>query len=179
MSKMKNKELEDFKYLIDSRNLTDKQRRENSDALLRARAERLKERTAEEVRRSRLVQLKLQMEEYLEDAHSELQNAFTYFLGSYVDALYKKRKDFASDISISPLELSQVMNNHRKPPQKFMLRLLVHSEKTYKAICDFNEKLWHRVYYRQRINDIMSNQLEWREDVEKYVTKRDLDEDDD
>ncbi len=92
----------------------------------------------------------------------------------YIDTIYDKRKNFASDISIEPLMLSQVMNNHREPQEKFMLRLIFHSEKSFKPVCKFDQKTWYRIYYKEKMGKIISSQNEWRHSVEKFVTNSEL-----
>lgn len=65
--------------------------------------------------------------------------------------------------------LSQVLNNHRKPTEEFILRLMIHSEKTYKKICMFQKKIWFEVYFLEKISETMSNQDRWRPNIEKHV----------
>lgn len=61
--KSKEKELEDFQLLIDSRNLTDEERGEDREAILKAREARLRDRSENDMKISKLLQLKYQMEE--------------------------------------------------------------------------------------------------------------------
>ena len=166
----KNKEFEEFKYLIDSRNLSDKQKNKNTNAILRARELRLRERSRHDIMLAKLVQLKLQMDEYLKTPGYVTQYPFSKFLRMYVDIIYDKRKDFANDMSIEPLMLSQVLNNHRDPQEKFMLRLLIHSENSFKNVCDFDQKTWYRIFYKDKTGRVISTQNEWRSSVEKHVS---------
>ncbi len=169
-NKKENIELEEFKYLIDSRNLSDKKRKENANAILKARAFRLRERSNHDIILAKLMQLKLKMEEFLNSPNYDIQNPFSYFLRMYVDTIYDKRKNFAIDMSINPLLLSQVLNNHRDPQEKFMLRLIVHSENSFKAVCEFDPKTWYRIFYKEKVDKLMSTQKDWRSSVEKFVT---------
>ena len=85
-NKKNNIELEEFKYLIDSRNLSDKKRKENADAIMKA---------------------------YLSTPDYDIKNSFSNFLRLYIDTIYAKRKNFAIDMSINPLMLNQVLTNSR------------------------------------------------------------------
>lgn len=172
--KRKNKDLEDFKYLIDSRTLTDKERKEEKEAILKAREARFKERSEQEVKIAKLMQLKYQMEDYVNNPKCDLERNFTRFLAAYVDTVYDKRKNFATDLSIKPMVLSQVLNNHREPQSTFILRLIVHSEELYKNLCAFDKELWPRIYYQDKVCEIFSTQDKWRKSEEKFVNKRKL-----
>ena len=94
--------------------------------------------------------------------------------GWYIDTAYSKRSNFASDIDITPVRLSQVLNSHREPKDEFMRRLMIHSEKTYQNICQFQKKTWYQVYYHEKICDTISSQDEWRSEVEKHVKVKNL-----
>lgn len=60
--KIANNELDDFKYLIDSRNLSNKEKLSEREAILRARELRFRERKEKDITISNLLQLKYQME---------------------------------------------------------------------------------------------------------------------
>lgn len=115
-----NKELEEFVYLVDSRNLTSKEKREERKAILKAREARFRDRTENEVRTAKLMQLKYKMEEYLNAPNFNSESLFPIFLTTYVDCLYDKRKNFASDIEIEPMTLSHVLNKRRQPKDTFL-----------------------------------------------------------
>lgn len=170
----KNKELEEFKYLIDSRKSSAKDRKANTEEILKARAARLNERSGRDIKLAKLTQLKLQMEEYLNTPNYDTEFSFSSFLTKYVDTIYDKRKNFARDLSIKPLMLSQVLNNHRDPQEKFMLRLIVHSENSFKPVCKFDQNTWHRIFYKDKVRKVMSTEKEWRSSVEKFVTNSNL-----
>lgn len=170
INRTKNKELEEFKYLIDSRNLFDKEKKANTNAIMKARESRSRKRSKHDIMLAKLMQLKLQMDEYLKAPDYMAQYPFSKFLRIYVDIIYDKRKNFANDMSIEPLMLSQVLNNHRDPQEKFMLRLLIHSENSFKNVCEFDQKTWYRIFYKEKTGRIISSQNEWRSSVEKYVS---------
>jgi hypothetical protein len=109
------------------------------------------------------------MEDYLTGPVYEDYNFFTNFLSNYIDIIYDKRVMFAKDINITPVSLSQILNNHREPKEEFMFRLMLHSELTFKEICDFQKKTWYQVYYHEKICDTMSKQDQWRPEEKKHV----------
>lgn len=169
MTKKRNREQEGAEYGVDSRYPSLKARKADGKELMKARLERMENLSNDDVMRAKLLQLKLKMEEYLQKPVYKDHNFFTEFLSFYIDTVYKKRSNFANDIDITPVRLSQVLNNHREPHDEFMLRLMVHSEKTYQNVCDFPQKTWYQVYYQEKINDTILNEDEWRPEVEKHV----------
>ena len=174
MIKKKYKEIEGAEYGVDSRYPSKKERQADSKALMEARLDRMKNLSKDQIIRAKLLQLKLKMEEYIQKPVYKNHNFFTEFLTSYIDTVYSKRSNFANDIDITPVRLSQVLNNHREPKDEFMLRLMIHSEKTYQNICQFHKKTWYQVYYHEKICDTMSSQDEWRPEVEKHVKVKNL-----
>ena len=167
--KKKNKEMEGAEYGLDSRYSSRRERRFEGEALMEARLQRMKNVSEDLIIKAKLLQLKLKMEEYIKNPVYEDHNIFTDFLTSYIDTIYSRRSNFANDISITPIRLSQVLNNHREPKEEFMLRLMIHSEKTFKNVCHFHKRTWYQVYYHEKICDTMSSQDEWRANVEKHV----------
>ena len=162
-------EIEGAEYGVDSRYPSKKERQADSKALMEARLQRMKNVSTDQMIQARLLQLKLKMEEYIKKPVYNDHNYFTEFLTSYIDTIYSKRSNFAKDIDITPVRLSQVLNNHREPKEEFMLRLMIHSEKTYKNVCQFRKMTWYQVYFHEKICDTMSSQDEWRPNVEKHV----------
>lgn len=169
MTKNKKMEQEGAEFGVDSRYTSSKARKSDGQALMAARLERMKQVSEDDIVRAKLVQLKLKMEDYLQTPVYKDHNFFTEFLASYIDTVYSKRSNFASDINITPVRLSQVLNNHREPHDEFMLRLMVHSERTYQNVCDFPQKTWYQVYYQEKITDTILSEDEWRPEVEKHV----------
>ncbi len=168
-SKINNKEIPGAEYGVDSRYASKKEKTADGKALMEARLKRMKNLSDEQIITAKLLQLKLKMEEFIKNPVEENQNFFTDFLKLYIDTIYNKRVHFAKDINITPVSLSQVLNNHREPKEEFILRLMIHSEKTYAKICDFHKKTWFQVYFHEKIYDTMSNQSKWRPQVEKHV----------
>lgn len=169
MTKKMNKVLEGAEYGVDSRYTSKKDKEVEAKALMKARLKRMNNLSENQIARAKLLQLKFKMEEYISKPVYQDNNFFTEFLTTYIDTIYSKRSNFAKDIDITPILLSKVINNHREPRDEFMMRLMIHSEKTYKNICEFHKKTWFQVYFHEKICDTMSSQDEWRPKVEKHV----------
>lgn len=170
MTKNKNSTQVYSEYGVDSRYKTKKERELDSFALMQARLERMKNLPREEILRAKLLQLKLKMENYLKEPVYDKKNHFAYFLETYVDSLYLRRNEFAKDINITPIFLSQVINSHREPSEEFILKLMIHSEKVFKNVGEFHEKIWYQIYFHEKLCDTMSSQDKWRPAIEKQVT---------
>ena len=159
----------DAEFGLDSRYRSENERKSEATLLMESRLMRMKNVTKEQIIRAKLLQLKLKMDEYLKNPICDDQNYFSEFLKLYIDTIYRKRSVFAKDIDIAPVSLSQVINNHREPKEEFMLKLMIHSERVYEHVCDFQKKVWFEVYYKEKICDTISNQEKWRPEVEKHV----------
>lgn len=170
MTSKKNKDfIEDAEYGLDSRYKSKKERETDSASLMEARLMRMKNLSKDQINRAKLMQLKLKMEEYLKQPSYDTQYHFSDFLKTYIDTIYPTRNKFAHDINITPIRLSQVINNHREPKDEFIMKLMIHSEMVYKNICDFQQKTWYQVYFHEKICDTMSNQEQWRSKIEKDI----------
>lgn len=170
MNSKKNKDIiENAEYGLDSRYRSNKERKSESVSLMEARLERMKNLSKSQIIRAKLMQLKLKMEEYLKQPVYDDRNHFSDFLKSYVDTIYSSRNQFAHDINITPIRLSQVINNHREAKDEFIMKLMIHSKKVYETICEFYEQIWYEVYFHEKICDTMSNQDEWRTKLEKEI----------
>jgi len=159
----------DTEYGIDSRYKSNEERISEATDLMEARLRRMKNLSKEQITKAKLLQLKLKMEEYIKNPVYDNHNHFSDFLKLYVDSIYSKRSAFAQDIDITPVSLSQVINSHREPKEEFIMKLMIHSEKVYKNVCEFHKKIWYQVYFHEKICDTMSNQEQWRPEIEKYV----------
>lgn len=170
MSSKKNKDfIEDAEYGLDSRYDSKKESESEATLLMEARLMRMKNLSKDQIIRAKLMQLKLKMEDYLKEPIYDDKNHFSDFLKAYIDTIYPTRNKFAQDINVTAIRLSQVINNHREPQDEFMKRLMIHSEKVYENICDFQKKTWYQVYYHEKICDTMSNQEKWRPSLEKDI----------
>jgi len=157
-------------YGLDSRYSSKQARKIDGKALMEARLNRLNNYSEAQIVQAKLLQLKLKMEDFIDNPVENGHNFFTAFLKLYIDTIYDKRVHFASDINVTPVFLSQVLNNHREPKEEFILRLMVHSEKTFEKIGAFDKKTWFQVYFHEKIHETMSKQDKWRPEIEKHVT---------
>ncbi|WP_157474081.1 hypothetical protein [Flavihumibacter petaseus] len=108
--------------------------------------------------RSKMLQLKFMMQEYLQtqalpEKQWETQKApsFAAFLKEYIHRVNRKNKDFAQDISVKAAELSLVINSRRKPTEKIIYRLEIHSNHFFPAV------LWFKIMEKDRENELRSN----------------------
>jgi len=144
--------------------LTKKQQKEAAEQLASARKKTRESMTEETKNSLRLYHLRFVLEDYL-DGIDPFNPEFTfgYFLKYYVELLEKKRKDFADEISIDETLLSQLINNHRLPPDYITIRLEIHSDNIIPAT------YWIRLIEKQRLHEISTNE-ELRKKEKKFVT---------
>ena len=159
----------DAEFGIDSRYKTNDERKQDAIDLMQARLDRMKNLPNEQTLRAKLLQLKLQMENYLHQPVNDHKNHFSYFLEKYIDTIYSKRIDFAKDINVSANFLSKIINNHREPKEEFILKLMIHSEKVFENVGEFSKKTWYLVYFHEKLCDAMSRQDKWRPEIEKQI----------
>src|ERR1700733_2589699 len=76
---------------------------------------------------SQLLQLKFLIEDYIKSEKFNNDYSFGYFLKEYIVRLEKKNNQFADEINVDPAELSQVINKRRRPTEKLIFRLEIHS----------------------------------------------------
>lgn len=100
---------------------------------------------------SLLLQLKFLIEDYVASDSFDESRHFGHFLKEYISRLEKKNKEFAAEIDVDPTELSQVINQHRKPTDKLIYRLDIHSNKNFPAI------LWFRILEKERVYELTQN----------------------
>ena len=161
--------IENAEYGLDSRYGSKKEYESEAAALMEARLIKMKKLSKDQIIRARLMQLKLKMEAYLKQSVHDKKNHFSDFLKVYVDTIYSTRNRFAHDINITPIRLSQVINNHREPKDEFIMKLMIHSERVYENICEFQKETWYQVYFHEKICDTMSSQEQWRPKLEKDI----------
>ncbi|EDP96175.1 hypothetical protein U8527_14785 [Kordia algicida OT-1] len=154
---------------VDSRYTSKKEYQSEATALMEARLQRMKGVSKDDIIRAKLLQLKLQMQEFIKQTTHQKKHYFSEFLQQYIDSIYSKRAVFAKDIGITPVQLSQIINNHRAPQDDFMLKLMIHSEMIYKNVCTFQKELWYQVYFHEKLCNTMATQQEWQSKLEKDV----------
>lgn len=170
--KLKNKiqnTSEELEWGVDSRFNSSIEKKQDSIALMEARLIRMKNLSKEQITRAKLLQLKLRIEDYLKGTIPNESNNFARFLETYIDIIYSKRIDFAKDINISANYLSKVINSHREPKEEFILKLMIHSEKVFEKIGEFEKETWYQIFYHEKIHDTMAAQENWRPNIEKQI----------
>lgn len=100
---------------------------------------------------SQLLQLKFLIEDYINSDTFNKNYYFGYFLKEYIIRLDKKNNQFAAEIDVKPTELSQVINKRRKPTEKLIFRLEIHSNKNFPAL------MWFRVLEKERAHELKHN----------------------
>ena len=78
---------------------------------------------------------------------------------------YKANKLFAKDIDIDETELSQILNSHRHPSEKTIIRLEIHSNKTIPALS------WYKLLEKEKEYEL-ENDMEIREKEVKHVKNK-------
>lgn len=154
-----------FEFGIDSRYSSIEEKEGDAIALMEARLNRMKNLSKEEIIRAKLLQLKYKMEESLSNSNKNQNQTFSQYLAIYVDVLYTRRNDFASDLGVSPVILSQVINSHREPGKEFILRLMIHSEKVYQRVGKFNHEIWYQIFLNEKLRITMEAEASWRSEL--------------
>lgn len=113
---------------------------------------------------SSILQLKFQIEDYIKKTQHDLEFSFCFFLKEYISRLQLKNKDFAEQIGIEQTELSQLLNAHRKPNDKVLIRLEIHSNKNIDAL------LWYKLLEKDKEYELVNNN-HLRLEEKKHVTQ--------
>ena len=159
----------DPEWAVDSRYHSADEEKREAKALLKARLQRLKNVTEHDILKTKLLQIKWQMEDYVKCGQPNNEYGFAYFLATYVDTLYSKRIDFANDLNVSAVLLSQVIGKHREPSLDFILKLMVHSKKVFSLLEPFDVSVWYRIYLLDKLHHTLANQSAWLKQYEKQV----------
>lgn len=131
--------------------LTPAQKAESDLRLTELRKKNQSPLTPEQILLAELLQLKYQIEDYLHNPTYDTERSFGFFLRGYLKTLNKKNKEFATDIDIAETELSQILNKHRKPSEKVIIRLEIHSNQIIPAIT------WFRLLEKEKEHEILTN----------------------
>lgn len=107
--------------------------------------------SAESKRKASLLQLKFIIEDYLQSSDLNKDYFFGYFLKEYISRLSAKNTEFARDIDVNPTELSQVIKRHRKPTDKLIYRLDIHSNRNFPAT------VWFHLLEKERACELYYN----------------------
>ncbi|PWV44851.1 hypothetical protein [Chitinophaga sp. S165] len=113
---------------------------------------------------AKLLQLKFLIEDYLKGNNFNKEFYFGYFLKEYITRIEKKNKQFANEINVDPTELSQIINKHRKPTEKIIYRLELHSNRNFPAV------MWFKILEKEREYELIHNSA-IVESEKKYVNE--------
>lgn len=131
--------------------LTAKQQKEAAEHLAAARKKGQAEMSEETRLGLEIFSVRFKIETYLESKEFNPELTFGSFLKKYVEVYDKKRKEFAKEISIPETLLSQLINNHRLPPDYIAIRLELHSNNYIPA------EYWATLVEKQRLHEIRTS----------------------
>jgi len=143
--------------------LTAKQHVEAAKQLKLARVKINKQTTEEEKLQCAILQLRFQMEDYIKSDTYNKALSFGYFLRQYIKLRYKTNKKFAKDLRLEETELSLILNNHRAPSEKVLVRIEIQS--TIPAL------YWYKLVEKQKEYELETDFV-LRERESKYVKNR-------
>ncbi|WP_212005527.1 hypothetical protein [Chitinophaga sp. HK235] len=113
---------------------------------------------------SRLLQIKFQMEDAVAaDKFLDKLN-FGYFLSMYIQAIQKKQKEFAQEISLDETRLSRLIHRKEWPNEELFIRLELHSNNMIPAMH------WFKLVEKEKAHNISAN-TELRKKQKKFVRK--------
>ncbi|MBS1686075.1 MAG: helix-turn-helix transcriptional regulator [Bacteroidetes bacterium] len=111
-----------------------------------------------------LLQLRYQIEDYINDSRYDSTLSFQHFLEAYILDLGIKRHELARDLSIRPSALSQYLNAHRLPPIEVLVRLELHSGQIISAAH------WYQLIEKEKIHQLSADRKIRREQM-PYIKK--------
>ena len=109
------------------------------------------EMTEEQKLHAGLLQLKFQLEDYVNSYQYKQGNSFGYFLTQYLTVIGKTRREFAGEIKIHETLLSHLINNRRVPSDNIIIRLELHSNNNIPAV------LWFKLLEKKRAHLIATD----------------------
>ncbi len=163
-SKFSNKELAEAFVFPSKPPVTSKEKQEEAE-FFQERRRKFANRTPQQQIYDKLLQLKFQLEDYISSNQYQDVLNFSYFLNEYVNRQDKKDKDFAAEIDIKPAVLSQYLNNYRKPPEKIVFRLELHSNGMIPAVA------WYKLLQKDKEHEIMTDST-IRKEESKHIKNR-------
>lgn len=143
--------------------LSPKQKSIAAKQLKDARAKLSKKTTEAQRLQAAILQLRFQIEDCIQSSSYNVDLSFAYFLRRYIKLRYKANKDFAKDINIEETELSFILNNHRAPSEKTIVRIELQS--------GIPALYWYKLVEKQKEHELEMD-LVLRERESKYVKNR-------
>lgn len=163
-SKLSNKELAEAFVFPSNARATAKEKQDEED-FWQQRRKQFAGRTPRQQVHDKLLQLKFQLEDYIDSNKYQDTLSFSYFLSEYVNRQGKKDKEFAAEIDIKPAVLSQYLNNYRTPPEKIVFRLELHSNGMIPAVT------WYKLLQKDKEHEIMTNAKIRKEEIKHIKNK--------
>ena len=111
--------------------------------LLQLRMDKLRTMTESQRILASLVQLKFQMEDYVQSQGDPQEGGFSAFLQQYMQVLNKKQVVFAKEISLHPTKLNQILRGRTNPNLPLVYRLEKHAAGQIPAV------LWWKVFAKK------------------------------
>jgi hypothetical protein len=152
-------------YIFPHTAATTAEKKKEEEEFWQQRRERFENRLPQEKMYAKLLQLKFELEDYVNSNQYKAMFNFGYFLNEYVQRQGKLDKQFATEIDIKPAVLSQYVNNHRKPPENFSIRLELHSNGLIPAVT------WLRLLQKDKEHKIMTD-LVVRKDESQHIKNK-------
>jgi plasmid maintenance system antidote protein VapI len=163
-SKLSNEELAEA-FIFPSKEPTTAKEKLEEEEFWQERRKQFANRTPQQQIYDKLLQLKFQLEDYVGGNQYQTALNFGYFLNEYVNRQAKPDKEFAADIDVKPAVLSQYLNNHRKPTEKFVIRLELHSNGMIPALA------WLKLLQKDKEHEIMTD-TSIRKQESKHIKNR-------
>ena len=136
---------------IFAHNLSPIEKTEADKEMKRLRLQRLASMSDNQKLQSNLLRLKFLMEDsILQEVYSD-KHSFSAFLQAYLKILDKKQIDFATEISLHPTKLNQIINNKITPNIPLVYRLEKHSGGLISAL------LWWKLFTKKMEADIKND----------------------
>jgi hypothetical protein len=151
--------------VISPNSLTREERKLADAELAEARRKNKEGITGDQQLYAKVLQLRFLMEDYAKSEVFDKELSFASFLRKYIRLNYKVNKKFANDISLKEAELSLILNRHRLPNEKTIVRLELHSNNMIPAIS------WYRVLEKEKEHELQSNTA-FKEKQNKHVKNR-------
>jgi hypothetical protein len=149
-SKLSNAELAEA-FIFPSKEPVTAKEKQEEEIFWQERRKQFANRTPQQQIYDKLLQLKFRLEDYIDSNQYEAVLNFGYFLNEYINRQDKQDKEFADEIDVKPAVLSQYLNNHRKPPEKFIIRLELHANGMIPALA------WFKLLQKDKEHEIMTN----------------------
>lgn len=142
--------------------LSEKEEKEASNELAEARRKNREKLTDNQKLYAKVLQLRFLMEDYAKSEVYDENKSFAFFLKTYIQFSYKIHKNFADDINLKQTELSLILNEHRLPNEKTIVRLEIHSDNVIPALS------WYRIVEKQREHELEKD-IKFKQEQKKYV----------